>query len=221
MFSLKEEYLYFPIEYRQCLIKKKEKEKIIKIKRPLIQKKNVKNIIVLTFSDNYREPEEIILTQYKLLYLIDEKDPLYNSYETEDEINKVILSRKYKKNLFYFLTTIGLDFADNFFTERISYEIFEKGKLNYFDFKLMRFRYTIEFKLYLMKFLPMNLEPFITFPIIKYLNWVEYHFPNKENKKNIDIKLNLLLKKFIKFQEREIEFFCLYIKETTLEIINL
>ena len=70
MFSLKEEYLYFPIEYRQCLIKKKEKKKIIKIKRPLIEKKNVKNIIVLTFSDNYREPEEIILTQYKLLYLL-------------------------------------------------------------------------------------------------------------------------------------------------------
>ena len=39
MFSLKEEYLYFPIEYRQCLIKKKEKKKIIKIKRPLIEKK--------------------------------------------------------------------------------------------------------------------------------------------------------------------------------------
>ena len=128
------------------------------------------------FEDDYFEPEEIILTQYKLLYLIDEKDPLYNLYETEEEIDKVILSRKYKKNLFYFLTTIGLDFADNFFTERISYEIFEKGKLNYFDFKLMRFRYTIEFKLYLMKFL-------WTHPFHHYIFFLKiHHFPLKLNK---------------------------------------
>ena len=222
MFSSKEEYLYFPIEFRQCLINKKEKKKIIKIKRPLIQKQKVKNIIVLTFSDYYREPEEIILTQYKLLYLIDENDPLYNSYETEEEINNVILNKKYKKNLFSFLITIGLDFADNNFIERISNEIFDKGKLNYFDFKFMRYRYTVEFKLNLLKFLPLSLEPFITFPLIKYLNWFEYHIPNKkEFHKKKDIKLNILLKKFIKFEEREINFFCLNIKESSLEVLEL
>ena len=195
MFSCKEEYLYFPIEFRQCLINKKEKKKIIKIKRPLIQKQNVKNIIVLTFSDYYREPEEI---------------------------NNVILNKKYKKNLFSFLITIGLDFADNNFIERISNEIFDKGKLNYFDFKFMRYRYTVEFKLNLLKFLPLSLEPFITFPLIKYLNWVEYHIPNKKefhNKK--DIKLNILLKQFIKFEERDINFFCLNIKESSLEVLEL
>ena len=72
--------------------------------------------------------------------------------------------------------------------------------------------YTIEFNLCLMKFISMNLESFINFPIIKYLNLVQNHFPNNENKINIYIKFNSLLKNLLNSKNKELNFLPVYKK---------